>query len=122
MNYPKKTPDMCGRFDVSSKKSSGLACLNLHKREVIENIFIKSVKDFSEKRNFISFKPKDPNILNIVSGIGFLFVVLGTYRLEIWPLLFGGALQFCGKLWFVDRMVWLYEDMKHLPEYGKFEH
>jgi len=66
MNYPKKTPDMCGRFDVSSKKSSGLACLNLHKREVIENIFIKSVKDFSEKRNFISFKPKDPNILNIV--------------------------------------------------------
>ncbi len=64
---------------------------------------------------------KIPNILNIVSGIGFLFVVLGTYRLEIWPLLFGGALQFCGKLWFVDRMVWLYEDMKHLPEYGKFE-
>ena len=65
---------------------------------------------------------KVPNILNIVSGIGFLFVIWGTYRLEIWPLLFGGVLQFSGKLWFVDRMVWLYEDMKHLPEYGKFEY
>ena len=40
---------------------------------------------------------KVPNILNIVSGIGFLFVIWGIYRLEIWPLLFGSALQFLRK-------------------------
>jgi hypothetical protein len=37
-------------------------------------------------------------------------------------VLFGFSLNLLGKLWFVDRMVWLYEDMKHLPEYGKFEY
>ena len=68
------------------------------------------------------YHKKLPNILSMVSGIGFLFVIWGIYTLEIWPLLFGGAIQYAGKLWFVDRMVWLYEDMKHLPEYDRFGH
>lgn len=63
-----------------------------------------------------------PNILSIVSGIGFIFVIFGTYKLDILIVLFGFSLNLLGKLWFVDRMVWLYEDMKHLPEYGKFEY
>jgi len=63
-----------------------------------------------------------PNILSIVSGIGFIFVIFGTYTLDILIVLFGFSLNLLGKLWFVDRMVWLYEDMKHLPEYGKFEY
>jgi len=63
-----------------------------------------------------------PNILSIVSGIGFIFVIFGTYKLDILIVLFGFSLNILGKLWFVDRMVWLYEDMKHLPEYGKFEY
>jgi len=65
---------------------------------------------------------KVPNILSIVSGIGFIFVIFGTYTLDILIVLFGFSLNLLGKLWFVDRMVWLYEDMKHLPEYGKFEY
>jgi len=32
--------------------------------------------------------------------------------LEIWPALLGLVLVMICKLWFVDRMVWLYEDMK----------
>ena len=63
-----------------------------------------------------------PNILSIVSGIGFIFVIFGTYKLDILIVIFGFSLNLLGKLWFVDRMVWLYEDMKHLPEYGKFEY
>jgi len=63
---------------------------------------------------------KLPNILSFISGIGFSLVIWGTYTLDIWPVLLGGVLQYLGKLWFVDRMVWLYEDMKHLPEYEKY--
>ncbi len=38
--------------------------------------------------------------------------------LEAWPTLLGMTLTFLGKLWFVDRMVWLYEDMRNAtPEY-----
>ena len=36
----------------------------------------------------------------------------GPVRFEPWPLLLGCALVYAGKLWFPDRMVWLYEDMK----------
>lgn len=61
-----------------------------------------------------------PTILNLIGGIGGIFVIWSVYFLEIWPLLVGAALVYCGKLWYLDRMVWLYEDMKHVPEYGKW--
>lgn len=32
--------------------------------------------------------------------------------LRIWPLLLGSLVVYAGKLWYLDRMVWLYEDMK----------
>jgi hypothetical protein len=53
-----------------------------------------------------------PNVLNTISGIGMLFVLWGVVQLAIWPTLFGAILNYAGKLWFLDRMVWLYEDMK----------
>ena len=59
-----------------------------------------------------------PNILSAVSGMGMLFVFWGVFTFEIWPTVFGMALVYCGKLWFLDRMVWLWEDMKDAaPEY-----
>ncbi len=61
-----------------------------------------------------------PNILSVVGGIGMLPFIWGLYFLEVWPVIFGGVVIFISKLWFVDRMVWLYEDMKHLPEYKKW--
>ena len=51
-----------------------------------------------------------PRILNAVSGVGMLFVIWGVARLAVWPTLFGAALVYAGKLWFLDRMVWLYEE------------
>lgn len=38
--------------------------------------------------------------------------VWGLAFLDPWPTILGAALMFLGKLWFVDRMVWLYEDLK----------
>nr|WP_218133241.1 DUF6653 family protein [Methanofollis tationis] len=59
-----------------------------------------------------------PKILSACSGIGMLSVIWGVYALEVWPPLFGAAVVYLSKLWFLDRMVWLYEDMKDMaPEY-----
>jgi hypothetical protein len=57
-----------------------------------------------------------PNILSGVAGIGMLFVFWGLLLLEPWPAAFGMALVYCGKLWFLDRMVWLWEDMHDTTE------
>jgi hypothetical protein len=62
-----------------------------------------------------------PNILSAVSATGLPFIVWGVSMFEIWPTLFGTALVYLGKLWFIDRMAWLYEDMKQAtPEYSRW--
>lgn len=52
-----------------------------------------------------------PHVLNSVTALGTVLVVWGVATLAMWPTLLGSALVYCGKLWFLDRMVWLYEDM-----------
>ncbi len=61
-----------------------------------------------------------PHILNLIAAIGGLIVIWSVYFLETWPLLIGFSLIYLGKVWYLDRMVWLYEDQKHIPEYGKW--
>jgi hypothetical protein len=59
-----------------------------------------------------------PNILSVVSAIGAIPFIWGLVVLEIWPTVVGGVVIVISKLWFADRMVWLYEDMKDAtPEY-----
>jgi hypothetical protein len=60
------------------------------------------------------------NIINAFLAIGLVILIYGLVVLEIWPTLSGAAIALLGKIWFADRMVWLYEDMKHLPEYEKW--
>jgi len=59
-----------------------------------------------------------PNVLSIVAGAGGVLVVWGVILLEPGTVVFGFSIVLLGKLWFIDRMVWLYEDMRHVPEYG----
>lgn len=61
-----------------------------------------------------------PNLLNALAGIGMVLIIWGVIALSIWPTITGTAIAFAFKVWYVDRMVWLYEDMKHLPEYGEW--
>ena len=49
-------------------------------------------------------------ILLAVTALGMVPFVWGLYRLDIWATLAGLLLLMGGKLWFLDRMVWLYED------------
>lgn len=63
-----------------------------------------------------------PNILSALSGIGMLAVFYGVLFFDVWPTLFGMALVYAGKLWFLDRMVWLWEDMKDDFAYSGLVH
>ena len=61
-----------------------------------------------------------PNVLNAMAAVGMLLVIWGVIALSIWPTVTGAVVGVAFKVWYVDRMVWLYEDMKHIPEYGKW--
>lgn len=52
-----------------------------------------------------------PNILNIASLTGFPFLIWGLAAYEIWPTVLGMTLITGAKLWYIDRMAILYEDM-----------
>jgi hypothetical protein len=58
-----------------------------------------------------------PHLLNVISALGFLGVIGGTWMLDFWILALGFVPVYLGKLWFLDRMGWLYRDMQQVPEY-----
>ncbi|MDH3496177.1 MAG: hypothetical protein OER21_05405 [Gemmatimonadota bacterium] len=58
-----------------------------------------------------------PHILNAITAVGSIFVTWGLVRLAVWPTVLGAALIYCGKLWFLDRMAWLFSDMQEQQEY-----
>ncbi|MBL4646360.1 MAG: hypothetical protein JKY99_07880 [Rhizobiales bacterium] len=60
-------------------------------------------------------------ILSFASAIGLLPLVIGLIKYDVWMTICGMVLIIGGKIWFVDRMVWLYEDMKDQhPDYGQW--
>lgn len=62
-------------------------------------------------------------ILNIVSSIGMGLVIWAIIQYSIWGAVLGVAMAYLGKSWYLDRMVWLYEDMKNeYQEYSKWEY
>ena len=52
-----------------------------------------------------------PHLLAAVAAAGGIGVLYGVVMLEPWPALLGLAVAYLGKLWFIDRMVWLHQDM-----------
>ncbi len=60
--------------------------------------------------------------LGALAGVGALPWIYGLWQLDLGFILFGLTLMFGAKLWFVDRMVWLFEDMKpHHKPYADWE-
>ncbi|MDJ0555154.1 MAG: hypothetical protein QNJ68_12065 [Microcoleaceae cyanobacterium MO_207.B10] len=51
-------------------------------------------------------------ITNLISLAGLPFCVWGLIQLNIWSTILGVILVILGKTWFLDRMVWLYAEMK----------
>ena len=54
--------------------------------------------------------------LSIVSGVGFIIALVGSYQNFLFPTIVGGVISWFGKMWFCDRMVWLFEDMKGVKD------
>jgi hypothetical protein len=52
-----------------------------------------------------------PLVLSVVSAAGLPFLVWGLIVLDPWITAFGLAVQMAGKLWFLDRMALLYDDV-----------
>ncbi|PLX36918.1 MAG: hypothetical protein C0606_12630 [Hyphomicrobiales bacterium] len=52
------------------------------------------------------------HLLALVTGIGAVIALWSAFVTAFWPMMFGTAVLILAKLWFLDRMVWLYEDMK----------
>ena len=51
-------------------------------------------------------------ILNGLSALGLLMTIWSTVHFSLLGVIMGVMLTIIGKIWFLDRMVWLYEDMK----------
>lgn len=64
------------------------------------------------------------NVIQYLKGItfiGFLLSVYGLVVLHFWVTVLGISITMLGKTWFLDRMVWLYIDMKHCnPIYAEW--
>lgn len=62
------------------------------------------------------------NILSVVAGLGIPVCIYGLVFAEPWAVVAGGVIVYAGKLWFVDRMAWLYQDMKDThPDYASWQ-
>ena len=62
-------------------------------------------------------------ILNSISFIGMLLAIWATVNYSIWGAILGVSLAYLGKSWYLDRMVWLYEDMKDVnDEYKSWDY
>jgi len=52
-----------------------------------------------------------PHLLSALAAIGVLVALIGVATLGLTATLLGAVVAILAKLWFVDRMVWLYRDM-----------
>ncbi len=51
-------------------------------------------------------------VLNMLSSIGALVCILGLVLQSFWMTIFGIAVLILSKSWFLDRMVWLYQEIR----------
>lgn len=50
-------------------------------------------------------------ILTILQSLGGIILIIGLWRLDIHLTLLGIVTVYLSKMWFLDRMVWIYEEM-----------
>ncbi|MDC6367690.1 MULTISPECIES: DUF6653 family protein [Flavobacteriaceae] len=52
-------------------------------------------------------------ILTVLQTIGGVILIIGLWKLEINWTIIGTITVYLTKMWFLDRMVWIFEDMKN---------
>lgn len=62
-------------------------------------------------------------LLHLLSLVGVVICIYAIIYYLVWAALLGIVLTYLSKSWFLDRMVWLYEDMKeNNEEFKKWEY
>ncbi len=56
-------------------------------------------------------------ILTFLQFAGGVILLVGLYQLDVWLTGIGTIVIYFSKMWFLDRMVWVYEEMRNHPEY-----
>lgn len=54
--------------------------------------------------------------LNVLAGVGLIPFIIGLVQLNVWATVAGTSVMMIAKLWFLDRMIWLFDDMKDANE------
>jgi hypothetical protein len=68
------------------------------------------------------FRSPVPNTANALAGVGMLVLAYGLITFDVLPTIAGILVVSIGKLWYLDRMVLLFEDMKRRDaEYATWE-
>ena len=80
----------------ASRAVLGERVLLLHNKSEIPNHHIKAIL-----------------VLKIIISIGFVLAVYGIAVFDIELAIFGTVITILGKTWFLDRMVWLFQDLQH---------
>ncbi|MEZ9233009.1 DUF6653 family protein [Vibrio amylolyticus] len=61
------------------------------------------------------------NSLMAMIAVGMPILFYGLYMNDLWIIAFGNFAVIVPKLWFLDRMVWIYDDMKETnPEFKRW--
>jgi hypothetical protein len=53
------------------------------------------------------------HLLTAVAALGFAVALAGAFLNDLFSTVCGGIIAWFAKMWFCDRMVWLYDDMKN---------
>ena len=62
-----------------------------------------------------------PHFLSVVNSLGFAAALYGAVLYDPWTAALGLSTHYLGKAWFIDRMVWLTDDMSALGRLGEAE-
>lgn len=80
--------------------------------ESTDNWMSKSV--LGEKLWTGKVRSKFPHVFNIFNGIFFVIALYASYKNMFWHVFYSVILSLTFKLWFLDRMVFIYEEHKEM--------
>ena len=63
-------------------------------------------------RDKVKIPQHHKTVLIGISSVGMILTIWAVVEYSVWGAVMGVALAYLGKSWYLDRMVWLYEDMK----------
>ena len=92
---------------------TAIRCAGVDEERASKSVFGERI--WTDRRNTQipeQFTSRVPNLANAYSCIGLAMLVYGMVALDVWMTIAGIVIVHGGKLWYLDRMVLLFEDMK----------